>query len=243
MQEFQVKLDRFTGPYSKLLEMIESRKLSITEVGLASVADDYISYIKSLEQADGGKLLIDISQFIVVASTLMLMKVKSLLPGIVYTEEEEKQVHNLEHKLELYTALLNACKKINSIYLNKPLFERTRIKYNGLSVFVPDGNVTKEALHSVAVLTVASFKPPENLVKAAVEQKLRIENVIDDLIMRIRKEGNTSLFKFVDKINQSFEEKKKVLIVSFLALLELVRAGNFEVTQSENAGDITISAR
>lgn len=93
--EFTVKLDRFEGPYTKLLSLIEERKLSITEISLVSVADDYIAYIKSLDQKD----VVDISQFIVVASTLMLMKAKSLLPGVVYIDEEEKQVHDLEHKL------------------------------------------------------------------------------------------------------------------------------------------------
>ena len=243
MEEFTIKLERFSGPYSKLLEMIESRKLSITEVGLTAVADDYINYIKNIQTEDGGNLLVDISQFIVVASTLMLMKAKSLLPGLVYTEEEEKQVHNLEHKLELYALLLKAVSKIKNIYLSSPLMERSRVKYKGVSVFVPDNNVKVGTLHSVAVLTITSFKPPENLVKVAVEQKLRLENVIDDLILRIRMQGNTSLFKMVEGFNHSFVEKKKLLIVNFLALLELVRMGNFDAEQEDNSGDITISAK
>ena len=96
--EFTVKLDRYEGPYTKLLELIEQRKLSITEISLVEVADDYIAYIRTLEKKD----LVDISQFIVVATTLILMKAKSLLPGVVYTEDEEKQVHDLEYKLDLY---------------------------------------------------------------------------------------------------------------------------------------------
>ena len=67
--EFNVKLERYEGPYTKLLDLIEGRKLSITEISLVTVADDYIAYIKSLDQRN----IIDISQFIVVASTLMLM--------------------------------------------------------------------------------------------------------------------------------------------------------------------------
>ena len=243
MEEFTVKLERFSGPYSKLLEMIESRKLSITEVGLTAVADDYINYIKNLQTEDNGNLLVDISQFIVVASTLMLMKAKSLLPGLIYTAEDEKQIHNLEHKLELYASLIKASNKIKNIYFKSQLFERHRTKYKDISIFVPDNNVTTGTLHSIAVLTVASFRLPENLVKAVVEQKLRIENVIDDLISRIRTNGNTSLFKMVEGFNHSFEEKKKMLIVNFLALLELVRMGNFDAEQEDNSGDIMISAK
>ncbi len=122
--EFTVKLDRYEGPYTKLLELIEQRKLSITEISLVSVADDYIAYIKTLEQ----KNLVDISQFIVVASTLILMKAKSLLPDVVYTEEEEKQVHDLEKKLELYAMLTRACSKITSIYMKQQLHSREYVK-------------------------------------------------------------------------------------------------------------------
>jgi segregation and condensation protein A len=96
--EFTVKLDRYEGPYTKLLDLIVEKKLSITEVSLASIADDYIAYIKSLAETHA----VDVSQFVLVASTLMLMKAKSLLPGVVYTEEEEKQVHDLESKLEMF---------------------------------------------------------------------------------------------------------------------------------------------
>lgn len=243
MQEFQIKLDRFEGPYTKLLEMIESRKLSITEIALASLADGYISYIKDLEQEDGGKLLVDISQFILVATTLILMKAKSLLPTIVYTEEEEKQVHNLEHKLELYASLIEACSSIKNIFSKTILYGRSRVKYKSLSVFVPGKNVDVGNLHSIATLTIASFKPPENLAKAQLDKKMRIENVIDNLILRVRKEGNTSFFKLIEGFGHSYEEKKKLIIVNFLALLELVRMGNLEVEQLDNAGEIIISNR
>ena len=99
MDEFKVTTERFSGPYTRLLEMIEERKLSITEVSLSSVADEYISYVQNLDKKD----YLDISAFVVVAATLMLIKVKSLLPGIAYTETEEKQIHELETKLALHS--------------------------------------------------------------------------------------------------------------------------------------------
>lgn len=243
MEEFQVKLDRYEGPYTKLLEMIESRKLSITEIGLTAVADDYIAYIKSFKQENKDNTLIDISQFILVASTLMLMKVKSLLPGVNYTEEEEKEIHTLEHKLELYSSLNKAVVRLKDIYMKNPLFSRRRIKFGSMSVFVADKNVTKENLNSIAILTIASFKPSEELVKVAVEQKLRIENVIDKLLERVQGLEDHSFFKLIHKATHSFEEKKSLLVVNFLALLELIRLGNIEATQEETNGDILLTAQ
>ena len=76
-QNFVIKQGRYEGPYTKLLEMIEKRKLSISEISLSKIADEYIEYIKNLESVNP----LDMSQFVQIASTLMLIKAKSLLAG------------------------------------------------------------------------------------------------------------------------------------------------------------------
>jgi segregation and condensation protein A len=233
--EFTVKLDRFEGPYTKLLDLIDEKKLSITEISLVSVADEYIAYIRTLDQ----KNLVDISQFIVVASTLMLMKAKSLLPGVVYTEEEEKQVHDLERKLELYALLTSAAGKIRNIHMKQRLFSRDRIAYKGGAVFVPDARVTRDMLQSIAQLTLASFITPKQLVKVAVETALRIENVIESMLNRVRTMQAVSLASLADGA-KTIEERKKLLIVNFIALLELVRSGAIMAEQSADGGDISL---
>ena len=179
--EFNVKLDRFEGPYTKLLDLILDRKISITEISLVAVADDYINYIKSLDTENHA----DISQFILVASTLMLMKAKSLLPGIVYTDEEEKQVNALEHKLEIYRTLINTSNLVRKIYDKNILYERERINYKGGDIFVPDNRVTKEMLQSIILLTLSTFTIPKKILNVSVEQVLRIELVIENLLKRV----------------------------------------------------------
>lgn len=233
--EFTVTLDRYEGPYTKLLDLINDRKLSITEISLASVTDEYIAYVKSLDGSD----VADISQFVVVASTLMLMKAKSLLPGISYTEEEEKQVHDLEHKLELHRVLLAATQEIRSIYGVHVLYERERVAYKGMSVFVPDDRVTGALLQSIALLTLSTFTIPKQMVNVAIDQALRIETVIENLLTRIQSAGAVSL-RSLASTGTSFAEVKKTLIVNFIALLELVRSGKANANQNED-GDILIS--
>lgn len=234
--EFTLKLDRFEGPYTKLLELIESRKLSITEISLVDVSDEYIAYIKTLDQ----KNLVDISQFILVASTLMLMKAKSLLPGVVYTEEEEKQVHDLEYKLELYALLSQGSEKIKALYGKSVLYSRPHFKPKDLNVFIPDDRVTPQFLQSILSLTLMSFVTPKSLVKVAVEQALRIENVIESLLERVKSTQSITLQNMAPP-NANKEEQKKVLIVNFIALLELLRAGSLQAQQHEDGGDIVIS--
>ena len=234
--EFTLKLDRFEGPYTKLLELIESRKLSITEISLVDVADDYIAYIKTLDT----KNIIDISQFIVVASTLMLMKAKSLLPGVVYTEEEEKQVHDLEYKLELYALLAQGSSKIRSLFGKNSLYSREHFRLKDVLVFVPDTRVTPAFIQSIASLTLMSFVTPKALVKVAVEQALRIETIIENLLERVNRAQSVSLQSLAGSAGNQ-EEQKKSLIVNFIALLELLRAGGIAASQSSNGGEIMIS--
>lgn len=235
--EFNVKLDRFEGPYTKLLDLIMDRKLSITEISLVTVADDYINYIKSLDTKDHA----DISQFILVASTLMLMKAKSLLPGIVYTEEEEKQVHALEHKLEVYKVLMDASKLIHHIYDKNVLYERERISYKGEPIFVPDSRATKEMLQSIALLTLSAFTVPKKILNVSVEQALRIELVIENLLKRVSNAPTVTLNSLAE-VATNFAEKKKLLIVNFIALLELIRKGSISASQTTKTGEIYISS-
>lgn len=233
--EFTIKLDRFEGPYTKLLGLIEEKKLSITEISLAQVADEYITYVKSIREKD----LIDISQFIVVASTLILIKAKSLLPGVIYNEEEEKQVHDLEHKLLLYAMLTEAAQKLRSIYKKNPLYSRARVKYNGAPVFVPDSRLTPPMLLSIATLTLQSFVTSKQLVKVAVEQVLRLEHVIESMLERIRTVKTITLGSLAENA-KTIEERKKLLIVNFIALLELMRSGAIHATQDIEGGEIQI---
>ena len=239
--EFTIKLERYEGPYTKLLELIESRKLSITEISLASVADDYISFIKTIDTKD----TLDISQFIVVASTLMLMKVKSLLPGIIYTEEEEKQVHDLEYKLELYGLLIQAEKYTKSLYAKHSLYSRTYTIPRNVEVFVPDARVTPIFLQSIISLTLLSFVVPQALMNVAVQQAIRIETVIEQLLERIKNTTSTEPIRLQSLAAgvSDKEEQKKLLIVNFIALLELLRTGNLHANQDVHGGDITIHAQ
>lgn len=236
--EFTVKLDRYEGPYTKLLELIEQRKLSITEISLVSVADEYIGYIKLLDK----KNLVDISQFILVASTLMLMKAKSLLPGVVYTEEEEKQVHDLENKLLLYALLTEASLKIKGLHGTSMLYSRKPASQKYMQVFVPDARVDVAMLQSIALLTLATFIQPKVLVKVAVEQALRIENVIEGLLKRVSAAGSVSLQSLASGA-VSLEEQKKILIINFIALLELLRSGGISAEQHSDGGDIQIQQK
>lgn len=232
MEEFVIKQGRFEGPYTKLLELIESRKLSISEISLASVADEYIAYARKLENVDHS----EISKFVLVAATLMLIKAKSLLPNLQYTDEETKQVEDLTKKLSIIKELKEAESAINKIWDKNKIYTREKIKFTEI-IFAPSKNITKENLFSVALLSLANLPSFEKLKNIAVRQSVRIEDVIAKMINHI-KDSFTSLKDFAKSINGDQAKIKETLIVSFLALLEIIKNGGLDAEEID--GDIRI---
>src|SRR3989344_8736955 len=100
-QIFQIKMSGFEGPFGLLLYLIEKRKLFINDVSLAAVTEDYLNYMNQLGGSNSFSPA-EIASFVLVASTLILIKSKSLLPNLNLTEEEEGDIKNLEERLRLY---------------------------------------------------------------------------------------------------------------------------------------------
>src|SRR3989338_7957035 len=107
-----VKTGSFQGPLDLLLDLIEKRKLPISEVSLAKVADDYIAYVKTLSEFP----IAMSAHFILVASTLLLIKSKSLLPNLALSEEEQGSIEDLERRLRLYKRARELGRHIRSIF-------------------------------------------------------------------------------------------------------------------------------
>ena len=221
MEDFVIKQGRFEGPYVKLLSMIEDRKMSISEISLSQIADEYIAYVKSLEQVNN----LDLSQFISVAATLMLIKAKSLLP-------------NIEYKLEIYKIIKEGEKNIKTKWQKNILYnrERTSIKEK---IFSPDKSFTKENLFSVAELTLAKMPNFAKIREVAVRQVIKLEEVLEKMLARIQ-ENFSSLKTFAGTLTDNQKEVKKMIIVSFLALLELLKSGNFDAESNHDGTDLKI---
>ncbi|MCX6712768.1 MAG: segregation/condensation protein A, partial [Candidatus Vogelbacteria bacterium] len=98
MEEFLLKMANFEGPLDLLLSLIEKRKLHVSDVSLAQVTDDYIAFIRSGENIS----VENMANFILIASTLILIKSYSLISTLAVTEEEKADIKDLENRLKLY---------------------------------------------------------------------------------------------------------------------------------------------
>src|SRR3989339_99764 len=152
----KIKIEKFEGPLSLLLKMIEQEELDITEINLAGIADQYIEYIKNNNNISPDNM----ADFLVIAAKLLFIKSKALLPYI-YAEEEE-DLEDLEKQLKMYKEFLEAAKKIEKM-LGKKKFMFAR-----------------EFNRKVALANTHSFSPPKKL------QISDILETFKDLLLRIK---------------------------------------------------------
>ena len=118
---YNIKTEHFEGPLDLLLTLIEKRKLFIGDFSLAKVADDYIEHIRRFESYP----MNDVANFLLVASTLVLIKSKSILPNLSLTKDEESDIDDLKRRLAMYELFRNLSMHIKTQFGKKLIFERS----------------------------------------------------------------------------------------------------------------------
>ena len=237
---YQIKMTGFEGPFGLLLGLIEKRKLFINDVSLVAVTEDYLNYMNKLGSLHPDK----ISSFILVASTLILIKSKSLLPNLNLTDEEEGDIHNLEERLRLYELFTKLGVNIKNNFGKKiiftPLERRNELRAWGHTtlMFLPDDQITKKNMMSFARGVLGSMPKKVFLPEVEVKKVVSIEEMIEKLTERIKNSLQTSFKNFSGKIKT--REERVTAIVGFLAILELVRQGIIHVMQESDFSDIII---
>lgn len=218
----------FQGPLEVLLNMIEERKLSISNISLAEVTDAYLAYIEQLPELP----LPETSQFVLVASTLLLIKSRTLLPTLELSVEERESVEELERRLARLRRIRDAAKLLRKQWGKAPLVLAKRTPVHD-AVFVP-AETTQDTVLTAMRRLVNLLPKPEQMAQAAVAPVLALEEVIVQVKQRL-----TSAFRTrFSELTRS--RGKHDVIVYFLATLELVRSGSASVSQDKLFSDITI---
>lgn len=233
--EFKIKTEVFEGPLELLLSLIEKRKLLINDISLSKVTDDYIHYLESHPEMP----IHQSSQFIVIASTLLLIKSKSLLPTLELTEEESKNVEDLEMRLKLYQKYKEASEKISEIFGKNIIFERNYVATNETPLFAPSKNISIDSIKESVLRAISKLPKVEKLPQAVVRKVVSLEETIQKLTQRVK---NNLQMSFREFAGVGKEEKVNV-IVSFIAMLELVKQGLISVTQNTAYDDINIETK
>lgn len=233
---YTVKVKKFEGPFHTLLDLIEREKLSINEIALAQVADSFFQYVKTEAVAHE-----EFAAFLVVASTLMLIKSRSLLPGFVITKEEEKSIQELEERLEMYkrirafAAMLGERVRRGERMFSRPAFAEERPS------FIPPPALSLDDLKMALDRVAARIPKLEELPQTHVGCVVSLEEVIATIESRMQGVLEITFQQITDARNLPAAGREKIdIIMHFLALLELLKRGVVHIEQKMPLGAMVI---
>lgn len=248
---YEFKTEKFTGPLEKLLELIEAEKLDVNEVNLAAVTDGFLRYLENMQkdlvaEEENGRepvvLLRLIADFIVVASRLILIKSKTLLPELNLTEEEEGDIKDLEARLRLYREIKNAGKSIQEKWQSSGKeFSRPYLwgagaaghAYRQAGFFYPGEKLTLQAVFRAMESMLKGLESLQPETKTIKEKIISLEQKIKEVLRRL---GEIKEISF-EKLSGT---TKSELVVAFLAILHLAREQVIFLEQAGRFSDIII---
>ena len=229
---YEVKLDKFSGPLDKLLELIEEKQLDITLVNLAQVTGDFLNYLKNLAETERHPSVL--ADFVVVASRLLLIKSKAILPSLELTQEEEEDIKDLEARLKIYKEYKEASVLVQRQWNRRQSSYGRELFANLLIVFYPSKNLTVSALENHLLELIQELKalvPEQQTVKKAI---ITIEMKVKELLERLKEQAQHSFQTLAQ------EKPRLEIILLFLAILHLIRDRIVVAEQKDRFSDIMV---
>ena len=233
MLELTYRLDQFEGPLDLLLALIQKNKVSITDIPIVMICDQYMEYLEEAERMD----LEIASEFIVMASELMLIKSKMLLPHEEGTENDPRR--EIADALMLYQQAKIAAKEL------QPLYDEFSGRYTKGTDDIPpekglplnlDTELLMKALNSVMkrIRVANSERTPKELVNPLIKHKIvSVEEKIEEICALLEEHTEASLF-FLLKDSESRSE----LVARFMGILELIKLRRITITTVHFVEDV-----
>jgi segregation and condensation protein A len=233
VQQLTYRLDQFEGPLDLLLTLIAKNKVSITDIPIAIICDQYMEYIEEAERMD----LEVASEFIVMASELMLIKSRMILPHEEGTENDPRR--EIADALMLYQQAKLAAKKL------RPLYEEYSSRVTKGTDDIPpekglplnlDTNQLLKALGAVMrrLKIAESERKPHDLVNPLIKHHIvSVEEKIEQICELLDEHEEASLF-FLLKDADSRPE----LVARFMGVLELIKINRINITTVKFVEDV-----
>jgi segregation and condensation protein A len=227
---YKVKVEKFEGPLDLLLELIEDQKLDITEISLANITDKYLNQVAHLDPKN-----YDVADFMLVAARLIYLKSKALLPSLE-SAEEEAEIEDLKSKLEIYKKYKEAAREFSNILSKNQRSFSPRKPQLSLRSFTPPKGVDMKDLWFVFNKMIKDMPQEMNREEIALpSEKITVEEKLVQLHENFRKQQKHSFSKLISGSSSKIEA-----IVTFLAILEMVKCKKLRFKQTANFKDIDL---
>lgn len=234
--KYAIKINNFEGPLDLLCHLIDKNKMDIYDIRISEIADQYIEYINAMNEAN----LEITSEFLIMASTLLYIKSKGLLPSQVENEEELTEEQLIERIIE-YKKYKEITKKLRDGYseFSKRFFkfaevielpkQKLEVEYN------------QEVLPEIYKVIIQRNNEKinvnaKNIEKIAITETYTVGSKVKEMFRELIKKP-----KFVfNKLYALSKCNKQEVVTAFSGLLELSRRSKVVTTQEELFGDITV---
>ena len=231
MEQYTIKMTNFEGPLDLLCHLIDKNKMDIFDIKINDITDQYLEYLKYMDQMN----LEITSEFIVMASKLIYLKSKQLLP---VDKEEEFDLVKLLVEYKKY-------KDMTSVFRERLDNFGRRVYKLPEKIELPKGKLETVFEPSLIVDTYAAFVRKEiekknvnaeNINRIAVSEKYTIKSKIKEILKTLWKKP-----KFIfNKLFNVNKKPKAEVVTAFLSLLELSKLKRISVTQDSLFGDINV---
>lgn len=235
-KKYAIKIDNFEGPLDLLCHLIDKNKMNIYDINLSEITDQYLEYLKQMEELN----LEVASEFLVMASTLLYIKSKKLLPK-QEDEEEELSEEELIRRIIEY-------KKYKEIVIKlKESFEHNAGRLSKLpeNIQLPKQKLNREFESDIIPNLYAELvernevkknKNAQNIEKIAITDTYTVASKVKEMFKVLVKQR-----KFVfNKLFSLKKHQKQEVVTAFSGLLELSRRSKVQTTQEELFGDILV---
>ena len=235
-KKYAIKIDNFEGPLDLLCHLIDKNKMNIYDIQISKITDQYIEYLKEQE-----KLNLEIaSEFLVMASTLLYLKSKNLLPK---QEEEEEEL--TEEELIRRIIEYKKFKEISKVFKENYEIYANRIFKGQEEIALPKRKLEKDYDNAIIPNiyqklvernSVKINQNAKNIEKIALVENYTVASKVKEMFKVLIKQKR---FVFNKLFSISTHNKQEV-VTAFSGLLELSRRNKVETKQEELFGDITV---
>ncbi|HEX9971352.1 MAG TPA: segregation/condensation protein A [bacterium] len=235
---YRVKLQNFEGPLDLLLFLIKKNEVDIYDIPIAEITSQYLEYVEFIKLLD----LESASEFILLAATLIRIKAKMLLPNPETDEDEEI----IDPRLELVTRLLEY-KRFKELAFKFYDLEDKQSKIFPRGFYSETETVAEtemELTEDVSLFTLMSaFKQildriPKETYHRVVDIQISLDEQVEYILNNLDKVKQISFFELMAAV-----QEKIIIVVTFMAMLELIRRGEIIARQSSSFGEIWIARK
>ena len=235
-KKYAIKIENFEGPLDLLCHLIDKNKMNINDIKLNEITDQYIEHINKMEEMN----LEVTSEFLVMASTLIYLKSKSLLPKEGDNEEEISEEELLRRIIE-YKKYKEITKNLREMYNNSAirlykLPDNIELPKQKLEIEYEKQNIVDAYSNIVRINEEKQNENAQNIEKIAITDKYTVASKVKDMLKELVKRPKF-IFNTLFSLNRC---EKEEVVTAFSGLLELSRRSKVITSQEELFGDISV---